>query len=200
MLAFPFHHSLPHHTSLYSMKSLEESSEHAKGNSTQTSNVGSSATSALSRARRGSGSSTGSAGRGRRSNGAGSGRSGRAGRSDSRAGGRHDAGNRGSSRRSSRASSGSSGSCERRGDGDGDTSGAAEAGKGRDGPCGMVSVVKKGKGAENVLAASSAEQRVGMQDWSELVMAAWPVVHWQVTSVTPQPEPGMAATRQATFD
>jgi len=30
-------------------------------------------------------------------------------------------------------------------------------------------------------------------------MAPWPVVHWQVTSVTPQPEPGMAATRQATF-
>lgn len=50
-----------------------------------------------------------------------------------------------------------------------------------------------------VRGTSSAEQRDGRHDSSELVMAAWPVVHWQFTSVTPQPEPGMAATRQATF-
>lgn len=30
-------------------------------------------------------------------------------------------------------------------------------------------------------------------------MAAWPVVHWQVMSVTPQPDPGMADTRQGIF-
>lgn len=52
---------------------------------------------------------------------------------------------------------------------------------------------------ENVLAASSAEQREGMQDVSELVMAAWPVVHWHITSDTPQPDAGMAAIRQVTF-
>lgn len=52
--------------------------------------------------------------------------------------------------------------------------------------------------AEATLGISSAEQREGRHCSRELVMAPWPVVHWQVTSVTPQPEPGMAATRQAT--
>ena len=51
----------------------------------------------------------------------------------------------------------------------------------------------------HILAASSAEQREGMQDSRELVREAWPVVHWHVTSVTPQPDEGMAATRQVTF-
>lgn len=53
--------------------------------------------------------------------------------------------------------------------------------------------------AENVLARSSDEHLLGRQDSSELVMADWPVVHWQVMSVTPQPDPGMADTRQGIF-
>jgi hypothetical protein len=63
----------------------------------------------------------------------------------------------------------------------------------------LVLVFQIDVGAGNILARSSDEHLLGRQDSSDLVIADWPVVHWQVTSVTPQPDPGMADTRQGIF-
>ena len=51
----------------------------------------------------------------------------------------------------------------------------------------------------NVLAWSSGWHLLDTQVVTDLVMAAWPVVHWHLTSETPQPDSGMAATRQGTW-
>jgi hypothetical protein len=48
------------------------------------------------------------------------------------------------------------------------------------------------------LAWSSGWHLLETHEVTDLVMAAWPVVHWHLTSETPQPEAGMAATRQGT--
>jgi len=48
------------------------------------------------------------------------------------------------------------------------------------------------------LAWSSGWHLLDTQVVTDLVMAAWPVVHWHLTSETPQPDSGMAATRQGT--
>jgi hypothetical protein len=63
----------------------------------------------------------------------------------------------------------------------------------------LVFVFQLDVGAGNILARSSDEHLLGRHDSRELVMADWPVVHWQVMSVTPQPDPGMADTRQGIF-
>jgi hypothetical protein len=48
----------------------------------------------------------------------------------------------------------------------------------------------------NVLAISFCSHRSGAQVRREFSMAERPVVHWQFVSVTPQLEPGRAATKQ----
>ena len=48
------------------------------------------------------------------------------------------------------------------------------------------------------LAWSAGLHLLDTQEVTDFAMAAWPVVHWHFTSETPQPDSGMAATRQGT--
>jgi hypothetical protein len=107
----------------------------------------------------------------------------------------------------SRGGSGASGSGGSRGgkaggDRDGDTGGLADASEDGDKLCWVViSMMQRDAKGQwvDVLAWSSGWHLLETHEVTDLVMAAWPVVHWHLTSETPQPEAGMAATRQGTW-
>jgi hypothetical protein len=116
-------------------------------------------------------------------------------------------GSRGAVASGSRSGSRASGSGGGRGgkasgDRDGDTGGLADTSKDGDKLCcGVVSMVQRDVKGQlvDVLAWSSGWHLLETHEVTDLVMAAWPVVHWHLTSETPQPEAGMAATRQGTW-
>lgn len=55
------------------------------------------------------------------------------------------------------------------------------------------------KGIGDVLSTSLSPHFVGAHDKIDSVIAVRPVVHWHFTSVTSQPEPGIAATKQGSY-